>query len=69
MRKPLTIAAFVFIMADSMLTLACIDSWFWRTAGYPIENPVQQFCATYFDDDFMRTRFETMGMWTSLASR
>lgn len=68
-RKPLTAVAFVFIMADSVLTLACLDSWFWRTAGYPIENPIQQFCATYFGDEFMRTRFETMGMWTVLASR
>ena len=68
-RKPLTTVAFAFIMADSLLTLACLDSWFWRTLGYPIGNPVQQFCATYFNDDFMRTRFETMSMWPSLASR
>ena len=68
-RKPLTALAFTFIMADSLLTLACFDSWFWRTAGYPVDNPLQQFCATYFDDDFMSVRFETMSMWTSLASR
>lgn len=68
-RRPLTALAFAFIMADSLLTLACLDSWFWRTLGNPIENPVQQFCATYFGDDFMRSRFETMSMWTSLASR
>lgn len=68
-RKPLTALAFVFIVGDSVLTLACLDSWFWREAGYPIDNPVQQFCATYFGDEFMRTRFETMSMWTSLAHR
>lgn len=68
-RKPLTVMAFVLIMADSALTIACLDSWFWRSAGYPIENPLQQFCATYFGDDFMRARFETMSIWTSLASR
>lgn len=68
-RKPLTAAAFAFIMADSLLTLACLDSWFWRTLGYPADNPVQQFCATYFGDDFMSSRFETMSMWPSLASR
>ena len=68
-RKPLTAFALVFIVADSALTLACLDSWFWRTAGYPVEGPIQQFCATYFGDDVMKTRFETMGMWTTLASR
>lgn len=68
-RRPLTTVALLFIIGDSVLTLACLDSWFWRTAGFPIDNPIQQFCATYFDDEFMRTRFETMGMWTSLASR
>lgn len=68
-RKPLTAIAFVFIVADSALTLACFDSWFWRTAGYPIENPLQQFCATYFGDEFMNNRFGTMSMWTNLASR
>lgn len=68
-RRPLTAAALAFILLDSALTLACLDSWFWRAVGHPVENPLQQFCATYFDDDFMRSRFETMGMWPSLASR
>ena len=68
-RKPLTAVAFAFIVADSALTLACFDSWFWRTAGYPIENPLQQFCATYFGDDVMAERFGTMSMWPVLASR
>ena len=68
-RKPLTAFAFLFIVADASLTLACLDSWFWRTAGYPIEGPLQQFCAACFGDDFMGARFETMSMWTSLASR
>ena len=68
-RKPLTAVAFTFIVADSALTLACLDSWFWRTAGYPISNPLQEFCATYFGDGFMSSRFETMSMWTVLASR
>lgn len=69
LRAPLTATAFAFIVADSALTLACLDSWFWRSMGRPVENPLQQFCATYFDDSFMRARFETMSMWTSLASR
>lgn len=68
-RKKLTAITFVFIIGDSALTLACLDSWFLRSAGYPICNPIQEFCATYFGDEFMRARFETMSMWTSLAGR
>ena len=68
-RAPLTACLLTFILADSVLTLVCIDCWFWREAGYPVTTPVQQFCATYFGDDIMHERFETMGMWTSLASR
>lgn len=68
-RVPLTAIACAYIVIDSTLTLACFDSWFWRMSGSPISNPLQQFCATYFNDDFMRSRFETMSMWTTLASR
>lgn len=68
-RRPLTTVAFVFIMADSTLTLVCIDCWFWRSMGMPVEGAVQQFCATWFDDSFMRSRFETMSMWPTLANR
>lgn len=68
-RVSLTAIAFTFIVADSALTLACLDSWFWRSAGVPVDGRLQEFCATYFGDDFMRSRFETMGMWTSLANR
>ena len=69
MRTSFTVVVLVLLVADAALTLACLDSWFLREAGYPMSNPIQQFCTAYFDDDFMRGRFETMGMWTSLASR
>lgn len=68
-RTSLTVIALLFIFADSAITLAAIDSWFWRMAGAPIEGPIQEFCAEYFPDCFMASRFETMSMWTSLASR
>ena len=69
LRVPLTTIAFAYIMVDSMLTIAALDSWFWRQAGFPISNPIQRFCATHFNDAFMSERFETMGMWTMLANR
>ena len=69
LRIPLTTIAFTYIMVDSVLTVAALDSWFWRQAGYPVSNFIQRFCATFFDDAFMSSRFETMGMWTVLANR
>lgn len=68
-RVPLTAIAVVFIVADAALTLACLDSWFWRMSGQPPMNAIQEFCAAYFGDDFMSRRFETMGMWPVLANR
>ena len=56
-----------FMAVDIALTFAALGCWFDRQAGLPIETPLQQFCATYFGDTFMSTRFETMSMWTSLA--
>lgn len=69
MRKPLTGALAIFIFADAVLTIGCLDCWYLRTLGMPPETPWQLFCAQYFNDEFMRTRFETMSMWTSLAHR
>ena len=69
LRVPLTAIAFTYIIVDSTLTVAALDSWFWRQAGYPVAGPIQEFCARYFDDAFMSERFETMGMWTVLANR
>ena len=56
-----------FMAVDIAMTFLAFGCWFDRQAGLPIETPEQQFCATYFDDEFMSTRFETMSMWTSLA--
>ena len=68
-RAPLTAVLFAYIMVDATLTIAALDSWFLRQAGYAIEGPIQEFCARFFDDAYMRARFETMGMWTELAHR
>lgn len=66
-RKAATAVMCVFIVVDVLVTFAAFDCWFDRQAGLPIETPKQQLCATYFNDEFMSTRFETMSMWTSLA--
>ena len=64
---PITVAAIMFI--DIALTIGALDCWYLRTAGAPVETPQQAFFAQFFDDQFMQSRFETMSMWTSLASR
>ena len=54
---------------SAALTLTALDCWFLRTAGAPVQGPVQEFFATWFGDSFMSRRFETMSMWPVLANR
>jgi len=68
-RVPLTLVGAVFLLSDAVLTVVAMDCWYMRKLGAPIETPWQEFCAQYFDDAFMETRFETMSMWTSLSLR
>ena len=69
MRRPLALVVAAFLAVDGALTLGALDCWFLRTAGFEPESALQQFFATYFNDAFMRERFETMSMWPVLASR
>jgi len=59
----------VLLVVDGAMTLVAFDCWFLRTSGVPVEGAIQQFFAAHFDDTFMASRFETMSMWPSLASR
>lgn len=68
-RVPLTTVCTVILLTDAILTVICLDCWYQRKLGIPVETPWQQLCATYFDDEFMQSRFETMSMWPVLADR
>ena len=68
-RVPLTLAFTVVLLVDAILTVICMNCWYLRKLGEPIETPWQEFCAQHFGDEFMQSRFETMSMWTSLADR
>ena len=68
-RVPLTVAGTIVLLTDAILTVICLDCWYQRKLGNPVETPWQELCAAYFDDDFMQQRFETMSMWPSLANR
>lgn len=68
-RVSLTTGFATVLLVDAILTVICLDCWYLRKLGAPIETPWQEFCAQYFGDEFMQARFETMSMWTSLATR
>lgn len=57
------------IFVDGVMTLMALDSWYSRMAGIAQDSPVSQFFATYFDDDFMANRFQTMTLDPSTAGR
>ena len=68
-RVPLTLVGTIVLLADAIFTIICLDCWYLRKLGTPIETPWQEFCALYFGDEFMQSRFETMSMWPVLAER
>lgn len=68
-RVSLTTACATVLLVDAVLTVICLDCWYQRKIGTPIGTPWQEFCATYFNDEFMQARFETMSMWPTLANR
>ena len=68
-RVPLTLAFSVVLLVDAVLTVVAMNCWYLRKLGQPVDTPWQEFCAYYFNNEFMETRFETMSMWTSLAQR
>lgn len=68
-RYMLTAVCAILLLADGVMTLITIDCWYMREAGMPITNPIEQFCATYYDNSFMENRFQTMTMNPSTATR
>ena len=69
MRHLLTGILFALLIMDATCTLVAFDCWFLRTSGIEPTTPTQQFFATFFNDAFMQSRFETMSMWPVLAAR
>jgi hypothetical protein len=67
-RRIITTIMAVFIFTDIVVTIMAFGCWFDRLSGIPVETAYQQFFATNFDNDFMSNRFETMSVWTSLAT-
>lgn len=67
--KGLTTVCALFMAANIVLTIGAFNCWFERSAGIPVETPVQAFFADNFGDDFMRQRFQTMSLYPELVNR
>lgn len=66
-RRTLTTIMVIIVFTDVAFTFMAFGCWFDRLSGVPVTTDYQQFFATYFGNDFMSHRFETMSVWTSLA--
>ncbi|HCA73948.1 MAG TPA: hypothetical protein DEP29_02650 [Bifidobacterium sp.] len=68
-RYTLTAVCFILIFIDGVMTLMTLDAWYSRMAGIAQDSPISRFFATYFNDDFMERRFQTMHLDPSMAGR
>ena len=48
------------MLVNGTMTLMSLDCWFERVSGAVPQTPAGQFFATYYDDDWMAARFESM---------
>lgn len=44
-----------------------INCWFERLDGQPVETPVQELCASVFDNEFASARFGAMSIYSELS--
>lgn len=69
LRYALTSVVAVLMFANGLLTLGSLDCWFERASGVQPSTPIEQFYATYCNDDFMKNRFQSMTMNTRDSTR
>jgi hypothetical protein len=65
--RPLTAIALVFMLVNIVMTLGAFNCWWERLAGLPVETPIQGFFTTYFGNEFMDARFQTITIWPDTA--
>lgn len=68
-RYSLTVAVFVLLFVDGVMTLMALDCWYSRAAGLQPGSPVELFFQRHYGDEYMRQRFQTMTMDPSLTGR
>ena len=69
LRYALTVACFVFMVVDVVLTVQTIDCWYLREAGHAPNTPLEEFFNKHYDNAYMEHRFQTMSMDPSQSSR
>ena len=69
LRYTVTAIATALMLVNAIMTLQSLDCWYGRLSGHVPETPIEQFYATYFDNDFMANRFESMTINPDSATR
>ncbi|MGI6105542.1 MAG: putative ABC transporter permease [Raoultibacter sp.] len=67
--KPLTAILTVFMIVNISMTLLSFDCWFNRKAEIAPANPVQEFFAEHYNDEFMEGKFQTLSIYSELTFR
>lgn len=68
-RYSVTAVCAALMIANGGLTLLALDCWYQRSAGIEPSNAIEEFCATYYDNDFMENRFQSMSIDPDKATR
>lgn len=68
-RYSITTLVAVLMLVDGLMTLASLDCWYERSAGYEPQNAMEEFCAEYYDNEFMENRFQSMTLNPENATR
>lgn len=68
-RYSVTVVAAAFMAVDCVMSLMAYDCWYERLAHDPINTPIKEFYAKYFDNEWMTNRFQSMTVDPSNAVR
>ena len=68
-RYSVTTVAALLMAVDCVMSLQAYDCWYERLAGDPVNTPIKDFYAKYFDNSWMSNRFQSMTIDPSSAVR
>lgn len=68
-RYSATVIFTIIMLVDGVMTLQSLDYWYQRVNGTVSDIPVAQFYGTYFDNEYMENRFQSMTMSPKDATR
>lgn len=68
-RYSVTTVAALLMAVDCVMSLQALDCWYERLAHEPINTPIKEFYARFFDDSWMANRFQSMTIDPASAVR